>query len=316
MTKQVVKASSKKPLRAKKTDGNITQIVKINIDNDGTTPKKRRRRKQTTQPNNAELEALTNAFGSTGLDTSYIKPPLRSAIFRENLRTSPFIIPTMTDQQMNRINNPAPPVQPNINTNITNPQPNINITNPPPDLSGISAMMQLYTQALQPVLQTNVPQPQPAPIASASASAPAPIASAPIPIAPATPMMISSKPSSITPPPTAPPSPQPITASAVAIPIISAAAAFDKPENDNVNPGTRKAPETLTAQKLEKRIDKDLGNGNFKYAHKDISALEDILTVTDPSLPNYSSIQQMITDVKQKYNDALKTQSKNYKPYS
>ena len=309
MTKQVVKASSKKPLRAKKTDGNITQIVKINIDNDGTTPKKRRRRKQTTQPNNAELEALTNAFGSTGLDTSYIKPPLRSAIFRENLRTSPFIIPTMTDQQMNRINNPAPPVQPNINTNITNPQPNINITNPPPDLSGISAMMQLYTQALQPVLQTNVPQP--APIAPT-----APVPTAPVPTAPATPMMISSKPSSITPPPTAPPSPPPITASAVAIPIISAAAAFDKPENDNVNPGTRKPPDTLTAQKLEKRIGKDLANGNFKYATRDISALEDILTGTDPSLPNYSSIQQMITDVKQKYNDELKTQSKNYKPYS
>ena len=160
MAKQEVKSNFKKPLQVKNKDGNITQIVKINIDSENDIPKRRtKRRKQTKLTIDPTTLPVTMPFND-----QFVKEPTRSTMFRQN-------IPTFSDKNPNtmNINLPAAPAH---NTNITNTMPNM------PDYSGIlTNLADLYTQALTPQLHTNLPKPvtPPAtPMATPSRAPPAP----------------------------------------------------------------------------------------------------------------------------------------------
>ena len=157
MAKQEVKSNLKKPLQVKNKDGNITQIVKINIDSENDIPKRRaKRRKQKKLTIDPTTLPVTMPFND-----QFVKEPTRSTMFRQN-------IPTFSDKNPNTMNINLPA----HNTNITNTMPNM------PDYSGIlTNLADLYTQALTPQLHTNLPKPvtPPAtPMATPSRAPPAP----------------------------------------------------------------------------------------------------------------------------------------------
>ena len=79
MAKQEVKSNLKKPLQVKNKDGNITQIVKINIDSENDIPKRRtKRRKQTKLTIDPTTLPVTMPFND-----QFVKEPTRSTMFRQ-----------------------------------------------------------------------------------------------------------------------------------------------------------------------------------------------------------------------------------------
>ena len=150
MAKQEVKSNLKKPLQVKNKDGNITQIVKINIDSENDIPKRRTKKRKQTKPT---IDPTT-----LPITLPFNDQPTRSTMFRQN-------IPTFSDKNPNTMN-------------INLPAANTNITNTMPDYTGIlTNLADLYTQALTPQLHTNLPKPvtPPAtPMATPSRAPPAP----------------------------------------------------------------------------------------------------------------------------------------------
>lgn len=136
------KSNNKKPLK----DGNITQIVKINIDNDNDVPKRKTKRRSKAKtiidPNTLPVSMPFNDV--------FVKEPTRSTMFRQNIPTMDF---NKLQSNPNTMNINIPPHNTTINNNMPT-MPDI------PDYSGVILnLTDLYTQALTPQIHTNLPKP-------------------------------------------------------------------------------------------------------------------------------------------------------------
>ena len=163
MVKHIISRKSCKDIIIKVNIDYENENNNTNINNNNCNDKKKKqthKRKNKQPPPPTEEEALNQAYGTPGLDTSYIKPPRRSAMVRDTIRTAPVTIPVMTDNMMASINNTPP----------TAPTAPINIHHYPIDLAGLTQT--IYDIGMQQHTYTNVATPMQPPATPARPAPP------------------------------------------------------------------------------------------------------------------------------------------------